>query len=305
MFILLLMSEVKNWETDLVELASDVYAYIQSGGTWFISNAGLIVGQKNAVAIDSLASKEMVEDFLNRTRKVTEKPIEILINTHFHGDHTYTNHLYPEATTITDEVTRKQTEEASEEEIELYSQVWPEIDFSEAKINPQDITFREKATIFQDGREIRLISVGAAHTKSDLYVYLPEEQIVFCGDLLFYQCTPFALFGHIPGYIRAIDQLANLNAESYVPGHGPVCGKEGLYEAREYLEMVRDEAYERFQDGFDFFEAAKDIDLGRFEDWGNPERIVGNVARAYSEFRGESEAVELDYGEIISKMLEY
>lgn len=299
------MTKPQNWKTELVELSPNIYAFVQAEGTWFVSNAGLIVGDERAIAIDSLASGEMVEDFLNRVRKVTKNPIKILINTHFHGDHTYTNHLFSKATTISDEKTRKQTAEASEEEIELYSQVWPEIDFSEAEINPQDITFQEKATIYQDSKEIRLISVGAAHTKSDVYVYLPEEEIVFCGDLLFYLCTPFALFGHISGYIQAIDQLLSLNAETYVPGHGPVCGKEGLYEAREYLEMVRDESYERFQEGMVFFDAAKDIDLGKFEDWGNPERIVGNVARAYSEFRGEPEAAELDYGEIISKMLEY
>lgn len=299
------MSSVQNWETELVELASDIYAFIQSEGTWFVSNAGLVDGEERAIVIDSLASGEMVKDFQNRARKITENPIKMLINTHFHGDHTYTNHLFPKATTITDEKTRKQTAEASEEEIELYSQVWSEIDFSEAKINPQDLTFQESATIFLDGREIRLVSVGPAHTKSDVFVYFPEEEIVFCGDLLFYLCTPFALFGHISSYIQAIDELASLNAETYVPGHGPVCGKEGLYEAREYLEMVRDEAYEKFQDGMDYFEAAKDINLKRFEDWGNPERIVGNVARAYSEFRGEPEAVDLDYTEIISKMLEY
>ena len=295
--------EIPAWKTEMRKLAPKVYAYIQEKGTWFISNAGLIVGKKEAIVVDSLSTKNMVEGFINEIKKVTDKPVRFLINTHFHGDHIYTNHFFPGAVVICDATTRVLTKKASPSEIEEYSKFWPEIDFTGAEITPQDMGFEKNLTLYNDEREIQLVSVGPAHSPSDTFVYLPNERIVFCGDLLFYYCTPFALMGYISGYIQALDHLASLNAKIYVPGHGPVCGKEGLYEAREYLVLIRDEGRKYFDEGLSYTEAAERIDIGKYEKWANKERIVGNLARAYSEFREEAPAVPLDYHAIIFKML--
>lgn len=299
------MSKSRGWKTDMKELRPGTYAYIQSEGTWFIGNAGLVVGEEKAIVIDSLASGEMAKSFIQEIEKITDNPINLLINTHFHGDHIYTNHFFQDATTICDTITRRETVESSPEEIELYSEIWSEIDFSESKITPQDITFEKEMRIYLENKEIHLNSVGPAHSPSDTFVYLPEEEIVFCGDLVFYLCTPFTLMGNISNYIDAVGNLMNLDAEIYVPGHGPPCEKEDLEEVLEYLVLVKKEAEKRFEEGMDYFEAAKDINLGKFADWANPERIVGNVARAYSEFRGEPADKKLDYQKIFLKMLEY
>jgi hypothetical protein len=59
------MMEIPNWKTEMKELTPNVYAYVQEKGTWFISNAGLIVGEKEAIAVDSLSTKGMVENFIH------------------------------------------------------------------------------------------------------------------------------------------------------------------------------------------------------------------------------------------------
>ena len=300
--------EIWSWETEMKELVPSVYAYVRAKGTWWIMNQGLIVGKKEAVVVDSTTNKTMAEDFLKEVNKVTDKPIRFLINTHFHGDHIYTNHLFPEATVICDTITLEETKKLSPSEIEEYSKLsmlWPGVNFDGAKITPQDMVFEKKLTLYQDEREIQLVSVGPAHSPSDSYVYLPKEKVVFCGDLLFYHCTPFALMGYVSGYVQALDHLASLDAKTYVPGHGPVCGKEGLYEARDYLVLIRDECRKYFDDGITYDVAAKRIDLCKYKKWANSERVVGNVARAYSEFRGEAPSVPLDYKAIIPKMIEF
>jgi glyoxylase-like metal-dependent hydrolase (beta-lactamase superfamily II) len=126
-------------------------------------------------------------------------------------------------------------------------------------------------------------------------VYLPEEKVIFCGDLLFSEpCTPFALMGSIFGYIRALDLLEDLDADVYVPGHGPLSGKEAIYKAREYLIFVQEEARKQFDGGVGFYDAAQSIDFGVYESWTEKEeRLIGNVARAYSDFRGESPGTNL------------
>jgi glyoxylase-like metal-dependent hydrolase (beta-lactamase superfamily II) len=300
--------EIPTWETEMKEIAPGAYAYMRAKGTWWVMNQGLIVGENEAIVVDSTTNKSMTEDFLKEVNKVTARPIRFLINTHFHGDHIYTNYLFPEATVICDIATREETKKLSPSEMEEYSKLsmlWPGVNFDGAKITPQDMTFEKKLTFYQDEREIQVVSVGPAHSPSDSYVYLPKEKVVFCGDLLFYYCTPFALMGYVSGYIQALDHLASLDAKTYVPGHGPICSKEGLYEARDYLVLIRDEGRKYFDDGISYDEAAKRIDLGKYKKWANSERIVGNLARAYSEFRGEGPAVPLDYQAIISKMLEF
>lgn len=299
------MSELGDWKTEMKKLNPGTYAYIQSEGTWFISNAGLLVDEEEAIVIDSLASGEMVRSFIQEIEKITDNPVKLLINTHFHGDHIYTNHFFQDATTICDTTTRNETVKSSPEEIELYSEIWSEIDFSESKITPQDISFDKEMRIYLENKEIHLDSVGPAHSPSDTFIYLPEEEIVFCGDLVFYLSTPFALMGNISNYIDAVENLIGLDAGIYIPGHGPPCNKEDLEEVLDYLSLVKEEAKKRFEEGMDYFEAAKDINLRRFADWANSERIVGNVARAYSEFRGEPANKKLDYQKIFLRMLEY
>ncbi len=109
--------------------------------------------------------------------------------------------------------------------------------------------------------------------------------------------------GSFAGWLRNLDAMANLGAQVYVPGHGPVCGVEGLNLCRDYLVFVRREAKKRFDKGMTVDEAAKDIDLGQFKQWPNHERILLNVERLWREFRGEDPTTsKLDVAEVFLRM---
>ncbi|MHA1595259.1 MAG: MBL fold metallo-hydrolase [Candidatus Baldrarchaeia archaeon] len=296
----------QSWKTGLIEIADGVYAYIQEKGTWFVSNAGLIVGKEYAIVIDSLANSKMTTRFIEEIRKITDKPIRFLINTHHHTDHTWTNYMFEGAISICHVRCREMTVNEMKLDPKMYQMLFPGLDITGAKVTPQDVVFEKEFRIYQDNREIRVIHPGVAHTVGDAFVYLPDEKVVFCGDLLFAEpCTPFVLMGSISGSIQALDMLASLDADIYVPGHGPISERNALYKARDYLVFVRDEARKRFKQGMNAFDAAKDIDLGEYRSWSEWERIVGNVERAYSEFRGEPPGAPLpNLIEIVRRMME-
>lgn len=272
-------------KAELKEISSGVYALIQHRGEWFVNNAGLIVGENFSIVVDSLANEKRARNFIQKIEEVTKKPIRFLINTHGHGDHVWTNHMF-KAIAICHENCREDTMNAFPE---IYSSLFPDFDFSSAKITPQEITFNEKMKIHCDDMAIELLHFATAHTTGDIAVYLPKKKIVFCGDLLFSKpCTPFAMFGSISGSIEALKKLYDLDADIYVPGHGNVAGKEEILESIEYFQFVLNEAKKIFEKGLDLYEAIKSIELGKYAKWFEAERIAGNLARAYSEMTGQS-----------------
>jgi glyoxylase-like metal-dependent hydrolase (beta-lactamase superfamily II) len=289
-------------------VSDNCYAFIQGDGDWFLSNSGVIIGKDYVIVVDSLTNEKMTRTLINEIRKVTDKPIRFLINTHEHEDHLWTNHLFG-AITICHINCRIKTIEGKTRGINPYEKLF-NLDFSGWQYTPQDITVENEMKIFLDReKEIQIKYVGYAHTTSDIYVYVPDERIVFTGDLLFSPpCTPFALMGYIQGYINALDSLAGLNADVFVPGHGEVSyDRKSLYEARDYLIFVRDEARKLLRQGIeDPVRASYEINLGKYESWKNKERIVGNLARAYSELRGEPPASRLkDLDRIILEMIKF
>ncbi|ADX81686.1 MBL fold metallo-hydrolase [Saccharolobus islandicus] len=289
-------------------ISDNVYAFIQPNGDWFLSNAGVIIGKNYAIVVDSLTNEKMTKQFISEIRKVTDKPIKYLINTHEHEDHLWTNHLFPNAITICHKNCREKVVEGMKRGSNPYEKLFSTIDFSGYKYTPQEVVIDDEMRIFIDDDEVRIAYVGYAHTISDIYVYVPNKKVVFTGDLLFSPpCTPFALMGYIQGYINTLENLANLNAEVYVPGHGEVSyDRKTLYESRDYLIFVRDEARKLMKNIDDPIRAAYQVNLGKYEEWISKERIIGNLARAYSELKGNPPASKLEnIDKILVEMVKY
>jgi len=291
------------WESGVKRLAPNVYAYIQGKGTWYWSNAGFIVGNDYVVVVDSLATVGLTQRFKDEIEKITDKPVRYLINTHHHGDHTYGNHIFAGATIISHIDCRREVTQTPIMDPGLLNAIFPEFDFRGIAATPADITFEKQLTLHVDGREIRLVHFGPGHTSGDIIVHLPDEEIIFAGDFIFLYSTPVAMDGSFAGWLNNLDAIAKLGARTYVPGHGPVCGAEGLNLCRDYLVIVLHEARKRFDKGMTVDEAAKDIDLGQFSQWPNRERILLNLERLWREFRGEDPAIsKLSLPEIFVRM---
>ena len=277
------------WPTSLVELANGVFAYVQAGGGLCVANAGLIVTKEGCIVIDALFAPSMIQAFRAEIARVTDKPVRLLINTHHHIDHTMGNALFPEAKIVSHTNARREQERVGASVLDLLRPRAPELVAEVDGVDQRlpDITFADEMTLHLAERTIRLLHPGTAHTIGDAIVLLPEERLLFAGDIAFHQVTPLAFEGHIGGWIAVCDKVAGLAVDAIVPGHGPVGSKDDLREMRGYLKSIHEQARAAFDAGRSQEEATTDIDLGDYASWAEPERLELNVGRLYQEFRGE------------------
>jgi cyclase len=280
---------VPTWQTGLVEVGPNAFAYVQGGGGTGISNAGLVVGDDGSLAIDSLFMPPMTQAFLSAIKRVTQKPVRQLVNTHHHMDHTMGNESFL-PTQIISHVNCRQEMIRVGLPLDRLAALMPQFADQIRQINLTlpDVTFDDRLVLHLGDRVIELLYLGPAHTIGDAVVYLPQDKLLFAGDIAFHYVTPLAFEGHVSGWIKVIDRVTRLNVETIVPGHGPVGSKAELREMRDYLALLRRKAKKCFQEGMDDWQAARTIRLRWYGQWADPQRVLVNVRKLYQEFRQEA-----------------
>jgi cyclase len=277
---------------NLLELAPRVYMYHQPDGSWWINNTGFIVGERAVVSVDACSTQRRTRAFLDTIASVTPAPITTLINTHHHGDHTYGNSEFGDVTIIGHERCRAEVTRAG---LVGNTGIWEEVDWGELRVAPPTVTFTDRLRVWSDDTAIEVTYVGQpAHTTNDCLVWLPDQQVLFCGDLLFNGGTPFLLMGSVTGAIDVLSQvLAPIPARVIVPGHGELCGPDLIYTTIGYLRFVLDLARRGINAGLSPLDVARETDLGEYSAWLDRERIVGNLHRAYRDLEPERPDVDL------------
>ncbi|HEY4929316.1 MAG TPA: MBL fold metallo-hydrolase [Acidimicrobiales bacterium] len=276
----------------LLELADGVFAWIQPDGTWWLNNAGAVTGGDGTLIIDTCATESRTRRFLDAVSVATGgAPIRFAANTHEHGDHTYGNSLLPvEAALIGHETMRSNL--LADRLIDGCSPHWhPVPDWGAVSRRVPTIVTRSDLTVHSGDRRVDLIHPGhAAHTSGDLVAWLPEERILFTGDLLFVGLTPLVFAGSVDGALRALEWIEKFGADVVVPGHGPVTSGHDLpavlSEHERYYRLVLDLAAEGLASGALPLDLARSADLGGFADWPDAERLVLNLHRALADAEG-------------------
>lgn len=284
------------------EVSAGVFAYVQLDGSWGLNNTGFIVGSDGITAIDTCFTERRSFAFRDAIRSVSGLPVRALVNTHHHGDHTHGNFVFRvEAMIVGHELCRKEVIEAGLGTKALF----PGVDWGEIEVAPPSVTFDERMTLFVDELTVELIYVGPAHTTNDVIVWLPERRVLFTGDVIFNGGTPFALMGSVAGWLEALERLRALGAERLVPGHGEVCGPEAIDDVGAYLRWLQEIARKGFEADASPLDVARDADLGRFGEWLDRERLVGNLHRAYCELRREPRGAPLPLPQAVADMVAY
>ncbi len=166
-------------------------------------------------------------------------------------------------------------------------------EFAGIELVPPDRTFEKELTLDVGGKTVELIEVGPAHTRGDAMVYLPQERVLFAGDVLFIGGHPILWEGPAGNWIRALERIEELDPEVIVPGHGPITDKDGVKRLKDYFVELSTEVERRFEAGIGPVEAARDLELEGFDDWGDPERLAVNVDSLYRELEGEPEKTDV------------
>jgi cyclase len=290
---------------EVQEVSPGVYAYVQPDGTWWINNAGFLVGPQGVISIDSCSTERRTRAYQRAIETVTPAAVRAVINTHHHGDHTYGNCLFPGAAIVGQHRTRAEAIAAGPPR-DL--PVWDGPDWGELSLDPPFITFADELTVHAGDLRVEVRYVGGpAHTTNDSLVWIPDRSVLFCGDLIFNGGTPFVLMGSVDGAIEVLERvIAPLGAATTVPGHGPVFGDTApIEDTLDYLRLVLDVARDCLAAGVPPLDAARDTDLGRFAAWADAERIVGNLHRACAELAGAPRGGPIDIAAALADMIAY
>ena len=283
---------VPTWGTELKQLAPNVYAYQQEGGTGHInagiSNAGLFVGENSMLAFDGLGYPVQTKAFIAAAKKVSGgKPFSELIDSHHHGDHVAGNQFFAPTPILGHPYCRDEVVKAAPNTPKSWPKVPGQADGTEErKLVPPDVTFEDNLVYYIGGNRVEFRFVGPAHTWGDLVAYVPEHKILFAADLAFFQLVPYCHNAYVSKWMEAMEKVMKMDVDVIVPGHGPVGGKKDLNESLEYFRFLKTEVKKRYDAKMTPGAAAADLKMGRYDNWMGPERTVMNTVRLYDEFKG-------------------
>lgn len=285
----------------LDEVADGVFAYIQPDGTWWINNCGALAGPDRTVLIDTCGTERRTRRLIDTVYDRTGHRVSTLINTHHHGDHTHGNYLLDDAVIIAHDRCR---ELIVEHGITHYEGVFEVEEWGDLQPRAPELTFSDAITLHVGDIRAELYYAGvAAHTTNDIVVWLPEQSVLFTGDLVFNGGMPFAVMGSIAGGRQAMSFLRRFTATTIVPGHGEVCGPEHIEVVDSYFAFVEQTAAEAHAAGLSPMQAAREAELGEFAELSDGERLVANLHRAYAEIDGLPPGGDLDLTAAIGDMI--
>jgi cyclase len=278
-------------EPGLVPLVDGVQAWVQPDGSWWINNAGVILGGDGPVLVDTCATEVRTRRFLAAVDSLAGgAPVRLAVNTHLHGDHTYGNCLLPESAVI---IGHQATRDGLLADFLLANTppIWsPSPEWGALSIRPPAVVVHDRITVYAGTRPVELRHPGhPAHTQGDVVAWLPDDGVLFTGDLIFHDVTPLVFMGSVDGALRSLEWLACFGAAHVVPGHGAlVAGAdfESVLDAHaRYYRFIQETARAGVAGGLAPLEIARRTDLGEFAAWPDNERFVLNLHRAYAELR--------------------
>ena len=277
----------------LVEVVEGVHAWVQPDGTWWVNNAGAVVGRDGVLVVDTCATRERTRRFLDALESAAGgAPVRWAVNTHQHGDHAYGNALLPDGAVLIGQSAMREAL-LHDPLFEGCPPFWePRPVWGVPVRRVPSITLERELTVHVGGRRVELRHPGyTAHTPGDVVAWLPEEGVLFSGDLLFHGLTPLVFMGSVQGALRSLSWLRSFGPVHVVPGHGPVFGAadlDAVLSAHErYYRFVLAAAREGVAAGLSPLESARGLDLGEFAAWDDAERIVLNLHRARADLLGE------------------
>jgi glyoxylase-like metal-dependent hydrolase (beta-lactamase superfamily II) len=253
----------------------------------FVSNAGFVITPDGVVVIDALGSPALALRLLAEIRKHTDKPVTHVILTHYHADHIYGVQAlkaagakilaHQAAREYLNSETARLRLEASRTELA------PWID-KDTRLVPADEWLDGERELVVGGMRFQIKPVGPSHTPEDLVIYLPQEKVLFAGDLVFRSRVPFVGQADSRQWIKALDSLLSFDATVIVPGHGPLSteARKDMELTRDYLVYLRTAMGQAAKNLEPFDDAYKAADWSRFEQL--PLFRVANRMNAYNTY---------------------
>src|SRR4030095_16081561 len=236
-------------QADLVEkkvsfdkLSDHAYAYTAEGDP----NTGIVVGDDAVMVIDTQATPVMAQDVVRRIREVTDKPIRYVTLSHYHAVRVLGATGYrPEhiiASRDTYDLIVERGEQYMKSEIERFPRLFRAVE-SVPGLTWPTIVFDRRMTLWLGHLRVEIMQLGRGHTKGDTVVWLPDDRVLYSGDLVEFDATPYTGDAYLADWPATLDAIAALQPEKLVPGRGaslrnPAEVKAGLDGTRAFVEAV-------------------------------------------------------------------
>ncbi len=202
------------------KLSEHAYAYTAEGDP----NSGIVIGDDAVMVIDTQATPAMAQDVIRRIREVTDKPIKYVVLSHYHAVRVLGASAYRPEHIIASQDTRDLIVERGEQdkasEIGRFPRLFRNVESVPPGMTWPTMTFTGKMTLWLGKLEVQLIQLGRGHTKGDTVVWLPQDKVLFSGDLVEFDATPYAGDAYFQDWPKTLDNIAALKPQALVPGRG-------------------------------------------------------------------------------------
>ena len=205
----------------LYEVADGVYIYTITG--FIMVNTGIIVGDDAVAVVDTGTTESDARSLLHAVASVTDKPVRYVINTHYHGDHSFGNWWFLPAITVGHERCRLKLvgDEGTSHRDTMASHL-PMIreQVQAVPVTPPAVTFQNFVDLHLGNIDLKLAYLGRAHTDNDIAIGVEGADLAFAGDLIEQSGPPIAGEGFPNEWGPTLRKLGAAMVDRYVPGHG-------------------------------------------------------------------------------------
>lgn len=268
----------------LTEIAPGVYAAIDGPEGKSGSNAGFVIGEDAVAVIDSFFDPAAAKALLGEIRRLTDKPVRYVVNTHYHIDHTGGDQVFKDAgATIV--AHRNVRAWIHSENIHLFGdRITPALKAQAEALAEPDRLVTAPLVLKLGERRIEIRPVEG-HTGGDLVVAVPDANVLFCGDMVWNRVSPNLIDGTVSKWIRSVDgffRLPGAMTMSFVPGHGPLAGPKDVHAFGTYLKALRELTADALKRGLGGEALVADVVprlKARFGDWKSFDRAAPREVR--------------------------
>jgi len=273
------------------KLSEHAYAYTAEGDP----NTGVVVGDNAVMVIDTQATPVMAQDVIRRIREVTDKPVRYVVLSHYHavrvlGASAYrADHII--ASRDTYDLIAERGEADMKSEIDRFPRLFRAVE-SVPGLTWPTLVFERRLGLWLGKLEVEILQLGRGHTKGDTVVWLPQERILFSGDLVEYGATPYTGDAYLTDWPATLDALAALKPAKLVPGRGaslqtPAEVKAGLDGTRAFVSEMFESVKRAVSAGKDLRSTYRETYAAlrpRYGDWVIFDHCLPfDVSRAYDE----------------------
>lgn len=272
------------WDGNTVQLqaeklADGIYAVVPDDaaekapkGIPVATSAGFVVGENGVLVIDSMLNKRLATQLINLVKQVTDKPIRYVVNTSFHGDHSYGNYVFPASATIIQHVATKAyiDQHFEKDTVFMIQNFGAGRGIEEVVPRTGDILIPEGGSLVLDlgSRAVELHDFGFAQTGGDLFVWMPDAEVLWTGNPIIAQkpAVPWLLDGHLVETLATLRKLYDfISADTkIVPGHGPATDRAAIEWNINYLTTVQNEVTAAIRDGLTLEQTVDRVKMPEF-----------------------------------------